>query len=434
MGRGCVSLVNSKVNEYIEEICSYVKFRKAHKEIKTEFLSHIKEKTEDLMLKGMNEEEASKKALTEMGQAEIIGKQLNQSHKSAPEWSILIITIVLSLLGLVVAYLLITYGINIDAAGFKKSTVFTIIGFAIIAGLYFFDYKKMEKYSGKIFIGVSLLLLLQLLTAVPINGLKAWISLGLLSFNVTELSLFLYVISLPKLLRSIELKSVKGYLSLSSMLLIPILLFIELKVFMAAVTYFIIFAMLMIKFKVKITYILSVIGVFIAGCFYMVISEPYRIKRVLIFINPQSDPKGSGWMNIQIQNLLATSGLMGNGFNFPKSTIPVVESDFVLTYIIYTFGWITAVILIIFILAFIIRIFNAAKVVMDVYGSCIIQGFMCIFAMKFIWNILMVFGLAPIISVTLPFISYGGSSLLMQMAAIGLIMSIYRCKSIILYS
>ncbi len=423
-------MVNSKIEEYIQEICSYVKFKKAHKEIRTEFLNHIEEKTEDLMKQGMNEEEASRNALAEMGEAEAIGKLLNQSHKSAPEWSILIITILFTLLGLTIAYLLITTGINQNTNAFKKTSVFTIMGYVVMTGLYLFDYKKLEKHSGKIFIGVSALLMVQLFFSVPVNGIKSWFIIGPFNISITELSLFIYVISLSKLLRNIELTNAKSYLYLTSMLLIPIMLFFQLRVTMAAATYFVVFTMFMLKSKIKKAYTAAVIGIFTAGSFYMVISEPYRLKRLMVFLNPSSDPLGAGWLNIQIQNLLSSVGYFGNGFNFPKKTIPVVESDFVLTYIIYTFGWIAGFILIIIIAAFIVRMFTASNMVKDVYGNGIIQGFMLVFAMEFMWNILMILGFAPIVSVNLPFISYGGSSLLSQMAAIGVIMSIYRCRTL----
>lgn len=423
-------MLNPKIEEYIQEICNHVKFKRAHKEIRAELINHIEEKIEDLIEKGIIEEEASKKALAEMGEAEAIGKQLNQSHMPKPEWSILIITILFSLFGLTIAYFLITYGINQHADGFKKTVLFTIIGYLLMLGLYLFDYKKLERYSKKIFIGVSAILFVQLLTAFAVNGMKAWISIGSLNFNIAELSLFLYVISLPTLLKTIDYKSVKGYLYLFLMLLIPTWLFFQLKVSMAAGTYFVVFTMFMIKSKIKLSYILSVVGITTSGFLYMLISEPYRLARFFYFINPPIDPKGEGWLHIQIENLLSSAGLMGNGFTFPNRTVPEVQGDFVLTYIIYTFGWIAGIILFIFILAFIMRIFNASKVVKDVYGSSIIQGFVLIFAMKFLWNILMIMGFAPIISVSLPFISYGGSGLLIQMAAIGLIMSIYRCKSL----
>lgn len=423
-------LVNSKTDEYIEEICSYVKFKKARNEIKTEFINHIEEKTEDLMLSGMNEEDAARKAITEMGEAETVGKLLNESHKGTPEWSILLITVALSLIGLIVSYLLIAYGLNENSAAFKKTAIFTITGYIVMGALYLFDYKKLEKYSVKIFILTTLTLFLQLLLSNPINVSNAWISLGLATFKFTIISLLLYVISLAHLIRTIKLNNLKGYLYLSLMLVIPACLFVLTAETIEAGIYFIIFVVLMIKSKVKKSFITSVIGIFTVGFFYFIISEPYRIKRIMYFLNPTRDPEGAGWLNIQLHKTLSSAGYFGNGFNLPKRFIPELGTDFVLTYIIYTFGWIAGIILILFIAAFIIRMLAASNMVKDTYGGLIIQGFMIIFGIEFIWNILMVMGFAPIAGVSLPFISYGGSSLLCQMGAIGLIMSIYKSRSL----
>ena len=423
-------MVISKIDEYIEEICSYVKFKKAHKEIRAEFLDHFEEKTEDFILEGMSEEEASEKALAEMGEADIIGKQLDDSHKPSPEWSILIITALFSILGVVTVYLVLRNQEMYYSGIYVRNILFNVVGFVSMLALYFFDYKKLEKHSMKIFLGITLILFLQLLMAVPINGRKAWIALGPLSVNITELSLFLYVISLSKLIRSIDLRKVKGYIYLSLMLLLPLSIYIQLKVSMEALIYFVIFIVLMVKSKVKLSYIFSIIGVFLTGSIYVFFSSYYRIKRLLGFLNPENDPLGTGYIIIQIRKLLASAGLHGNGFNLPGRTIPEVYSDFILTYIIYAFGWITGIVIMTLVLAFILRMFTAARTVQDTYGKLIILGFMLIFAIEFIWNILMALGLLPIVSVSLPFISYGGSRALTQMLAIGIIMSIYRCRSL----
>lgn len=431
MGGSCAGVVNSKAEEYIEVICSYVKFKKAHKEIRTELLGHIEEKTEDLILEGINEEEASKKALAEMGQAEVIGKQLNESHKASPEWSILVMTVLFSLLGVIVAYLIAVN--EVDPYMYIKlprSIIFNVIGYIFIIGLYFFDYKRLEKHSTKLFIGVTLLLFMQLFISVPVNGMKAWMHLGPISINIAEASLFLYVIALAGMLRNLNVKTTKDFVYVSLMIGLPIFLYIQLRVLLEAAAYFVLFTVLMFKSKVKHLYVFSAIGVVAASGFYAVFSEPYRVARLFTFINPEKDPEGAGYLTIQVQKLLRSTGLSGNGFTFPKRTIPGVDSDFILTYIIYTFGWLAGIVLIISVFTFIFRMFTAARSVKDVYGNFIIRGFLCIFAVEFIWSILMVLGFLPIISVTLPFISYGGSKALTQMAAIGLIMSIYRCKSL----
>jgi cell division protein FtsW (lipid II flippase) len=422
-------VVSSKIEEYVEEICSHVKLKRAHKEIKTELLSHIEEKTEDLMLEGMNEEEASKKAVLEMGQAEVIGSQLNQSHKAVPEWGILVITLLLSLIGLITGYFISTNDIGWNTISFRRSIAVNIVGCIAIVGLYFFDYKKLEKYSKIIFIGITLILFIQLQTGISVNGSKAWTKIGIFSFDITEMSLFLYVIALSKLIKELELKSIKGYIYLSTMLLIPFILFIQLVDAIAAVIYFAVFIVFLFMKQMRKSYLFSVIGVFLVSGGYYVFSAPYRMYRVFGFINPERNAGGSGYINVQISKLLKATGFMGNGFTFPSKVFPM-ESEFVLTYIIYTFGWIAGITLIVMVFAFIIRMFIAAKEVKDTYGKFIIRGFMCVFALEFIWNILMILGFAPIIGVTLPFIGYGGSRVLVQMAAIGLIMSIYRTKSL----
>jgi cell division protein FtsW (lipid II flippase) len=429
MEGGCIRVVNSKIKEYVDEVCSYIKFKKAHKEIKLELLCHIEEKTEDLMFQGMSEEEASEKALADIGQAELIGTQLDQSHKSAPEWGLLSMTILFSLMGIVIAYLIVANKVIDYSTPFYNSLIFNIIGYIFLFGLYFFDYKKLERHSLKIFIGITLVLFLQMFLAVPLNGKKAWIALGPLTVNVIDLTLFLFPICLSKLIRTIDLRSKREYIYLSLMLVVPFIQYIGLGASMEAFAYFVLFIVLMLNSKVRPAYIFSAAGLFLVMCFYTIVSQPYRVKRLMIFMNPESDPNGSGLINIQIQKLLSAAGITGNGFNFP-STLPEVHTDFVLTYIIYTFGWLAGIALIVLVLSFIIRMFVAAGKVRDAYGRLIIQGFLCIFALEFVWNILMVFGLVPIVSMGLPFISYGSSKVLAHMAAVGIMTSIYRCKSL----
>ncbi|MBL4933833.1 FtsW/RodA/SpoVE family cell cycle protein [Clostridium paridis] len=422
-------MINPRIEEYVEEICSYIKFKKVHTEIKLEILDHIQEKTEELMLNGLSKEEALKKALDEIGQAELIGRPLNQSHKASAEWGLLSMTIVFSLLGIVIAYLIVANKVINYSTPFYNSVVFNIIGYIFLIGLYFFDYKKLEKHSLRIFIGIILILFLQMIIAAPINGKRAWIPLGSFTVNIVDLTLFLFPISLSKLIRIINLRRYREYIYLSLMLVVPFMQYIMLGSFMEAFIYFVLFIVLMLNSKVRLGYIFSTISLFFVVCTYTIASQPYRIKRLLIFMNPEKDPKGSGFINIQIQNLLSSAGLKGKGFTFP-GTLPEVHTDLILTYIIYTFGWVAGIMLIGLVLSFIVRMFVAAGEVKDAYGRLLIQGFLCIFTIEFVWNILMIFGLVPIVSMGMPFISYGSSMVLTHMAAVGIMISIYRCKNL----
>ncbi len=108
----------------------------------------------------------------------------------------------------------------------------------------------------------------------------------------------------------------------------------------------------------------------------------------------------------------------------------MTESDFVFAYLVYSFGWIVggAVLLIGIVLLY--RIQRAMGQVKDRFGSLLIRGLMAVFFVPFFWSILMALGIVPIFSVSLPFISYGGTQFVLQMAVFGIILSVYRRKDI----
>lgn len=146
------------------------------------------------------------------------------------------------------------------------------------------------------------------------------------------------------------------------------------------------------------------------------ITLPYRIRRLLTFINPNQDPLGTGYINIQLNKITHSTGLFGQGFNFPR-VIPEVHTDFVFTYIVHTFGWIAGIILAALVITFLMRLTYSAMIIKNSYGKLLVSGFVTVFAVRFFWNILMNIGLAPIFGVGLPFISYGGSQFIFGMLA-----------------
>jgi len=424
-----MGIKDSKIDAYINKICSHVRYKQAHNEIRDEFLDHLQEKTEEMVADGMEEKEAIEKSLLEMGDAEVIGKQLNESHKAVPEVGIILLTTSLSFIGLLTIYFIVTNGIFSNVSIFYKNMVFNIVGYIIMASLYFFNYKLLERYSKKIYIAITLILFLQLITGSPVNGSKRWISLGVFSMDITELSLFLYAIALSKILKELDWNNMKQVTYGFIMAFLPLVLYMLLKTMICSVIYLVLFLTLMISVKSKLRYIITIIGIILVSITYYFLSKPFRLKRFFIFLYPQ-DPQGAGYVNFQIGKLLKTAGFYGQGFTFPNRIFPGVQNDFVLTYIIYTFGWIGGITVITLAFVFIMRMIMAARMVKDTFGSLIIKGFMCIFALKFFWNILMILGFAPIVGVSLPFISYGGTAAVTQTAAIGLILGIYRRKNL----
>ena len=160
-----------------------------------------------------------------------------------------------------------------------------------------------------------------------------------------------------------------------------------------------------------------------------IITEPYRLTRLLIFLNPMSVPL-DGYINTQLNKIITGSGFLGQGLTFHPQILPELHTDFVFAFITCTFGWLASVLLITFFVMFLIRIAGIARQVKINYAKLLISGFVSILAVQFLWNILMNLGLAPISDMGLPFISYGGSQLIINAAIVGIISSIYRRKSI----
>ena len=157
----------------------------------------------------------------------------------------------------------------------------------------------------------------------------------------------------------------------------------------------------------------------------------YRVKRFFTFLHPFSDPEGVGYLNTRMYEIFNNSEIFGHWFSANDLLkVPSMESEFVLNYILHTFGWLGIAVIITIIVSFIYRVLHISKYVRDSYGRLLIGGLISIFIIQFAANILMNVNLFPIVGIALPFISYGGSLGLINMISVGIIMSVYRRRSL----
>lgn len=419
---------NEIIEEYIKNVCSLVKNKDAHEEIKLELENHILELSDELISKGMNEGEATEKAIAQMGDAAVVGSQLNKTHNGSPDWKLLIITLLLSGFGLLSMFFIKISGLASEGV-FLKNLCYFALGIVIVIALYYFDYRKVCKYSKYIYIATLFFTLLATFTGPQSNG-RVHLSIFFIVWNFIDLSVFIFMISLCGIFSNWDWSKIQNKLKGIILLALPLFLMILTPSITACSIYVISFIVLLISSKANYKYILLIICALLGLSFLFTISEPYRVKRILAFINPQNEPNGAGYMTMKIKKLLSDAGLWGQGLTLTKQTLPVPHTDFILAYIIYTFGWFAGLSIVALASAFVVRIITLATSVKDKYGKLLIKGIATIFAVEFAWNILMVLGLSPIMSISLPFISYGGTQFIMNMIAIGIISSIYRRRTL----
>ncbi len=183
------------------------------------------------------------------------------------------------------------------------------------------------------------------------------------------------------------------------------------------------------KYFYWITYVFGIITVSLgASILGGKVLRPYQIQRLIVFVDPQSDPLGSGWNIIQSKIAIGSGNLLGRGFTNGTQShyrfLPQQSTDFIFSIFSEEMGFVGGIIFFAIFLTMLLRIIVIIKNTTNRYGCLISSGILGMFFFHFIVNVGMVMGIMPITGIPLPFLSYGGSALLTNMIAIGLLMSI----------
>ncbi len=197
--------------------------------------------------------------------------------------------------------------------------------------------------------------------------------------------------------------------------------------------YLVYYFLVKLKFNISIKYFIVTSAVFLSG---MLASYPlqlflkqYQKQRLIAFINPNIDPFGTGYHIIQSQVAIGSGGFLGKGFlqgtQGQLGFLPVQHADFIFSVITEEFGFMGAIVLSVLFLIILLRGIRIAVTARDRFGSLLAGGIVWLLFVEIVINLGMTMGMMPVMGVSLPFISYGGSSLLSSMAAVGILLSIY---------
>jgi cell division protein FtsW len=314
----------------------------------------------------------------------------------------------------------------------KKQGLVAIIGiiFMIIAEK--IDYHMLKRYTWILMI-VTIALLCAVFAFPAINGARRWIPLpGGLSVQPSEIAKYMVVLYLAK---SIEQKGeriktfsqgILPYLLVSGFFAGLVLL--EKNLSIAAVI-MIVTIIVLFTAGVRIKHITLVLGLVFAAGVTFTVTEPYRLKRLVSFLNPWADPRGDGYQLIQSLLALGSGGILGMGLGQSRQKayyIPEPHNDFIFSIIGEELGLIGCMTVISLFLIFIWRGIRTAIRAKDIFGTLLAIGITGVIAIQAIINIAVVTGSMPVTGVPLPFISYGGSSLVFNLMAMGVLLNISR--------
>ena len=348
------------------------------------------------------------------------------------EWGILICTIILLAIGLVA---LLSATQNSDYEEFKKQIMWIGISIPVIVVVIFVDYEILAKISPVIY-GLSLISLIAVLFTEPINGATSWFNIGPFSFQPAEFAKIAVVLFMANVIVKLQQKGrdeINRFWKLGIILAtvaVPTLLIIKQPDYGTALAFLVALIFMLYVAGINKKYIITAVllVVILVPLAYFFILPDHAKARIDVYLNPNLDPRGDGYNIIQSKLAIGAGQIFGMGlfkgnqtqlgYLYPKTT------DFIFAVISEEMGFVVAGAIIVLYVILITKSIQVAKTAKDDLGSYIATGIVGIFFFHMLENIGMTMGLLPITGIPLPFVSYGGSSMLTNLTLIAILLNI----------
>lgn len=359
--------------------------------------------------------------------------------RNVDAWLVLV-TCALVAYGLIIVYSATHTLIEADSAFyFRRQTQWAALGMiGLIVMAVGLDYRVYQKWSRVIYFATLGILAAVVLFGPTIMGAERWIVLGPIRIQPSEFAKIAIILTLAKhLAEKSDLRTFRSLLSAFLHIALPMGIILLQSDFGSALVFGAIALGMLYFAGAQPKHLLLVIamgGLVVTGAAYLSLKgyvpllEEYQVKRLTVFINPYDDPTGDGWNVIQSMIAIGSGGFFGKGIFSGSQTqlnfLPARHTDFIFSVVGEEFGFIGASCLLALFAILLWRLLRATIVAKDDYGSLIAAGVLSMILFHLLVNIGMTLGIMPITGITLPFISQGGSSLLSNLLAIGLVLNV----------
>lgn len=440
---------------FLDTVCSQIKYKPVRGEVAEELKSHIEEAKEEFVQEGWKTEEADAKAVSQMGDAEEIGKKLNKIHRPKLDWKLLILVIILIGFGLVVAIL----QQSADSSNHIQYTAsYMLIGLVFCMGMYFFDYRKMQKYANLLYLLATILMLLPYLgLANMVNGVNQ-VRIGSISFMPCTITVPLYLIAFIGYLTNYQKEKVikiqiegkeihlnKDFIKITVLTILSFVLICNVpSITNVAILFLSYLVILTVKVMQKKETRVKNLAIIYGSLFVFLIipmictmfTSPYRFERLICSFVPEMDPQGSGYTGMLQKEILENAKWIGEADTdiiTNDNYIISLDSNYTFIYLIGKTGILASGILVLTILLISIKLILNAKTIKDPYGKMLIIGLSTLYISQSLASVLMNVNLGIKAGINLPIVSYGGVYFIVNMISIGILLSVYRRKDINLY-
>lgn len=349
------------------------------------------------------------------------------------DWGLLGMTVLLGFLGLVTLYSAVTSASPTpQKIYYFKQLVWYCAGLIVMVISFLINYKLLDRWANAIYAICILLLICVLLFGKYVGGARRWLILGPLSIQPSEFVKIAVIICLARYyskianIRGLTLRELLTPLILAA---IPIFLIVRQPDLGTAMLVVLIAGSMTVFVKIErrsFLYIIASCTITIPMVWFFL--KGYQKKRILTFLNPELDPLGAGYHIIQSKIAIGSGMISGKGFlkgtQNALSFLPEQHTDFIFSVLAEEMGFVGSVIPLLIFMMLIIWGLNVAYRCRDPFGTILAVGISSMIFWQVFINVGMAMGLMPIVGVPLPFISYGGSSIVAMMICIGLLMNV----------
>lgn len=357
------------------------------------------------------------------------------------DYIILVCIILLFIIGVIGIYSA-GYSTDINKDEYIKQIIWFSIVLVMMIVIWTIDYNIFD-FFGYALYGLNLILLIIVLFMPSLMGASSWFNLGGILYQPSELMKIGYIICMAKfmsiykngIIKTDKRKRIIILAIMCLLFLIPVALIILQPDFGTAAVFIMITAFMIFKMGIKFRYVL--IGILlvalIAPLIYFFVLNPIQQQRINVFLDPSLDPLGSGYNAIQSKIAVGSGMLFGTGLLNGAQTqfgyLPIKSTDFIFSVISEEMGFVFSTAIVILFTILLLRLVKVSKEARDDFSSLIVIGIAGMIFFHFLENIGMSIGLLPITGIPLPFVSYGGSSLITNGIAMGIALNISARKS-----
>lgn len=316
-----------------------------------------------------------------------------------------------------------------DAFYFFKQQLFSFgIGLVAFFIFSFFDYKKLYYLAFPLMMTALILLVAVLIPGIgkSVAGARRWIDLGVMTFQPTELAKFASILYLCSWFLHKEKQRFWSFLLLLSIIVGLVMIQPDMG---TAIVIASIFLASYFMAGEPFRYLLGLVPIGLAAGMGLILSSPYRLKRLHVFLNPRLDPQGIGYHLNQIFISISSGGLFGRGFSESRQKyqfLPEAHTDSIFAIIAEELGFLGGVVLIFLYGLLLLTLYRVAVRSRDRFGQLLVGSIMAVVGLQAGLNLAAMVGLVPLTGIPLPFVSFGGTSLIIFFALMGVAVNVSR--------